>query len=287
MTAVRLELRATGKAHIGTAIVDHRRGRTHALDGVSVAQIQLFQRIVVEEAVLGYCHRVEISALGGKVITISLFVIADGAANVRIQPGQTVDHAAGAGIEREQVGAGRDISGFAVIRAHDHKAIRNVRARPVEAALLGVSPGRLLRLVRLGGVFIRDRQADPVAVVALAVPEASIDIAVVIGDGRIGLTAQRICIDPQRFQRIRVERLNRTVGEGDEEHSLRIGRRRDVKGGLFNHVAHLHDLARHRVDFEDILLRRADQIAVYENRRADRVRAIADARLIGPVHHCV
>ena len=289
---IRFELTDARNADIGAAVVDHRRRGTHALDaliiaaGAPAAQIQLLERIMIDIAIRIDGDGIEVAALGGEIVAVCLLIIADGAADIRADAGKIIDHAAGFRIQGEQPCRRTGIAHFAVVGADQQELIAGIRARPIEAAALGIRPHGLLGLGGLRGVFIRDGQADPVGIGGFAIPEAGIDIAVAIGDRRIRLAADGIGIDPQRFQRIGVERLYHT-GQRDEDHALGIGRRRNIEGGRGDHIAGLNDLSRHRIDLQNAGIHRADQIAVHQNRRADYGGVERLARLIRPVEQGV
>ena len=200
---------------------------------------------------------------------------------------QAVDDTAAYRVDRQKRRRIRAVSTLSVIRSHDQKTVAYASARPIEPAVCSIDPGCELLLVRSCGVLVCYGDTDPIRRLGLPAPEASIDIAVSIGDRRIRLTAERILVDPDRFQRRRIERLDDTVRKCDEQHPLRIGRRRDVERRLLDHRAGLLDLARCCIDLKDVLFCCADEIPVNEDRRADGVRAIADTGLICPIQNGV
>ena len=290
MAGVGFELTGAGDADIGAVVVDDGRAGAHGgicrFAGV-VVELQRPKLADLPDAVLGRdAGLIEIAALGREVIGICLGVIADRAAQIAGNALAAVQQLAGFGVEHQK--ARRVISRVAsltVIRADKQEIIADIRARPVESAELRDRPGWDLALVLAGRILIRDRQADVIAVFALILPEAGIEIAVIYDDRAVRLAADLIHIQPEGFQRLRVKGLNAASGEADEEHAVIIGRRVDGEAGAVDHGAGRKDLAGDGVDPEELIIGIRDQVAVHEDRAADRIFIKALAQLIGPVEH--
>ena len=236
---------------------------------------------------------VEVPALGGEVEQPRVLVPRNGAAHVACQVVPAGQHRAGGGIQAQQRGGIAEILILAVVGSHQQVVVADVSARPVEAALGGVGPAGQLLLAAAVGVFIGGGQADVVGVQILLIPEAGINIALVIRQRAVGLAAQRVMVDPQRLERRRVEGLHDAVAEGHEQHAvlLAVGGGVDGKAGGIAHGAGGH----HRTGdgFHPIELGAAvdDQelqaALLDENGAAYRVGAIAVAQLVGPAEHRV
>ena len=158
---------------------------------------------------------------------------------------------AGEAVEDQQRGAVGVVTACAVIGADDGKLVGDVSTGPVEAALSGVGPAGVLGFGGGGMVFVNGIDAGKVGVSVLAVPEACVDVAVLVGDGAVGLSAQLVGVDPQRLQRLCVERLNFAAGQANEDHAVAISHGDDGVAGLINHGAFGHDLAGHAVETAD------------------------------------
>ena len=85
----------------------------------------------------------------------------------------------------------------------------------------------------------------------MTVPEARVDVAVLVGDGAVGLSAQLVGVDPQRFQGLGIECLNFAAGQANEDHAVAISHGDDGVAGLINHGAFGHRLAGHAVETAD------------------------------------
>ena len=167
----------------------------------------------------------------------------------------------------DQQGGGVDIVALAgaVVRADDAEVIRHISARPVEAADAGIGPGGELGFVRLRRVLIRHGDGNEVAGLALAVPEADIDVAVVVRRGGVGLAAERIGVDPQGFERLGVEGLDLAAGQADKDHAVGIGRRVDGEAGGTCHRALCEHLAGVDVEALDGAAGVGDEATVHQN----------------------
>ena len=71
--------------------------------------------------------------------------------------------------------------------------------------------------------------------VDLAYPKTGVDVAIVIDNRAVGLTADGVPIDPQGVQGIGVERLDRAVRQAHENHAVGVGGRVDGEAGVVIH----------------------------------------------------
>ena len=265
----------TRHAHIGAAVIHHGSGSAHAAqrNGLGLCGIDL--------AVGANDLAVEVTALGGKVHAAIL--VSDVGADIAHITSLGIDQLAGILIEHQQVRGG-DIGALsaAVVGTDDRVLIVDVSTGPVEAALAGIAPHGFLGFLGLVGSFIVHRQAHEVGVLRLTVPEACIDAAVGIGDGTVGLTAQRVGIQPQGFQCGGVKRLHAAVGQAHEDHAVGIGRRHDAEAGGAHHAAAGLDRAGVGVHLDDLGACVSVHIAAHQDGRADRVGVIARTGLAAP-----
>ena len=187
------------------------------------------------------------------------------------------------------------VASLSIVRAEQHEILRYIRPGPVEAARLGISPCRGFRFQLLVRLFIRYGQADIVGVLRFAVPESGIDVAVTNGDRAVGLSTERICVDPEGFQRLGIERLHTPIGECNEQHAVRIGRTVDGEAGLSGHRPSLDRLSGILVDAVERVPGINDECAVHQNGAADcaAARCIAvgpsaeRADLLCPIEHSI
>ena len=71
--------------------------------------------------------------------------------------------------------------------------------------------------------------------VDLAHPKTGVDVAIVIDNRAVGLTADGIPVDPQGVQGVGVKCLNGAVGQAHEDHAVGIGGRIDGEAGIVVH----------------------------------------------------
>ena len=279
------ELAGTGHTDVGTAVGDHGGGGTHGRRRGTVGaiiQMQATQRALGKSAVGVDLHLIQVAALGGEVIGLGLLIVADAAAEVTHVGGlQAVNELASLGVQRQDRTTARDIPIRTVIGGHQHEVAVDVSTGPIEA-VVGIGPGGELGLVGLGGVLVGDREAGKVGLLGLTVPEARVDIAVCIGDGAVGLAAQRIPIDPKGLQRLGIEGLHPAIGKTDKDHALGVGGGVDGKGGAAYHGAGLEDQAGLLIHLHDGGTGIGIEVAAHDDGTAHSAAAVALAQLVGP-----
>ena len=279
------ELAGTGHADVSTAVGDHGGGGTHGRRRGTVGaiiQMQATQGTLGKSAVGVDLHLIQVAALGGEVIGLGLRIVADAAAEVAYVGGlQAVNELAGLGVQRQNGAVARGIAIISVIGGHQHEVAVDVSTGPIEA-VVGIGPGGELGLVGLGGILIGDREAGKVGLLGLAVPEARVDIAVCIGDGAVGLAAQRILIDPEGLQRLGVEGLHPAIGKTDKDHALGVGGGVDGEGGAAYHGAGLEDQAGLLIHLHDGGTGIGIEVAAHDDGAAHSAAAVALAQLVGP-----
>ena len=285
VAGVRGKLSRAGNADVGSAVVDHRCGCTHGNAAHAVCQIHA--PLARQLPVAGHLDGVERAALGGEIVSVGSGVINHRAADIRVQIVPAVQQLARGGIQEQQPGGLAGIAGCAVVRSHQQEIVGHVSACPVEAALAGIVPGGALAFSGLRRAFIGDGHADEIRVASFAVPEAGVEIAVFHRQRAVGLSAQRIRVNPERFQRGRVERLHRAAGQRHKDHAVGVNRRGDGEAGLVIHIRLCLDLAAYGVHAIDLVARVGDDIAVHQNRAAHGIRIKAHAQLVRPVQCAV
>ena len=145
-----------------------------------------------------------------------------------------VKQAARAGIQRQNFAVLCGVAGSTVIGGHQQEAVGHTGARPVKARRR-IRPRGRFALPVLRRIFVRHAEADKIGLLCLGIPEACVKIAVQIGDGAVRLSAQSIFVQPQGFEALGVKGLHRAVGQGDKDHALAVGGRRDGKAGSVIH----------------------------------------------------
>ena len=285
VAGIGLELAVTGHTDVGTAVGDHGGGGTHGRRRGTVGaiiQMQATQRALGKSAVGVDLHLIQVAALGGEVVGLGLLIVADAAAEVAHVGGlQAVNELAGLGVQRQDRTTARDIPIRTVIGGHQHEVAVDVSTGPIEA-VVGIGPGGELGLGGLGGILIGDREAGEVGLLGLTVPEARVDIAVCIGDGAVGLAAQRIPIDPKGLQRLGIEGLHPAIGKTDKDHALGVGGGVDGKGGAAYHGAGLEDQAGLLIHLHDGGTGIGIEVAAHDDGAAHSAAAVALAQLVGP-----
>ena len=251
MAAVGAELAGAGDADVDSAVVHGRRAGGH---GVGIALRILDNDFLVVQNLTGIPVDLGVAqnaALGGEEHPVGFGVMGNVGAQVAADTLVGVELLAGEAVEDQQRGAVGVVTACAVIGADDGKLVGDVGARPVEAARSGVSPAGVLDLGSGGVIFVNGIDAGEVGVSVLAVPEACVDVAVLVGDGAVGLSAQLVGVDPQGFQGLGIECLNFAAGQANEDHAVAIGHGDDGVAGLINHGAFGHDLTGHAVETAD------------------------------------
>ena len=285
VAGIGLELAVTGHTDVSTPVGDHGGGGTHGRRRGTVGaiiQMQATQRALGKSAVGVDLHLIQVAALGGEVIGLGLLIVADAAAEVAHVGGlQAVNELAGLGVQGQDRTTARDIPIRTVIGGHQHEVAVDVSTGPIEA-VVGIGPGGELGLGGLGGILIGDREAGEVGLLGLAVPEARVDIAVCIGDGAVGLAAQRIPIDPKGLQRLGIEGLHPAIGKTDKDHALGVGGGVDGKGGAAYHGAGFEDQAGLLIHLHDGGTGIGIEVAAHDDGAAHSAAAVALAQLVGP-----
>ena len=282
------ELAGAGYADIGAAVVDHGGGGAHRrrlVIAAAVVQVQALQGAVRKGAVLVGLDLIQVAALGGEVIRLGGGVIGDAAAQIAHAGGrQLVQQLAGPGVQGQDGAMSGGIAAVAVIGGHQDEVAAGIGPGPVEA-VVGIRPSAQLGLLVVFGVLIGDGDAGEVCVLGLGVPEAGVDIPVAVGDGAVGLAAQRIGIDPQGIQCFGVEGLDPSVAEAHEDHAVGIGGGIDGEGGAGHHGAAGHHRAGVLIELHDLVAGIGIQIAADDDGAGHGAAAVALASLVGPHQH--
>ena len=261
-----------GNAEVDAPVVDGRRAGGHDgaglfLTGVALGVLER-QRLEVRDPA-GFPVDggiVDVAALGREEHAVGIRIVGNVGADIALAAVVGVEQLACQAVEDQQ-GGGVDIVALAgaVVRADDAEVIRHISACPVEAADAGIGPGGELGFVRLRRVLVRHGDGNEVAGLALAVPEADIDVAVVVRRGGIGLAAERIGVDPQGFERLGVEGLDLAAGQADKDHAVGIGCRVDGEAGGTCHRALCEHLAGVDVEALDGAAGVGDEATVHQN----------------------
>ena len=263
---------AAGNAEVDAPVVDGRRAGGHDgtglfLTGVALGVLER-QRLEVRD-LAGFPVDggiVDVAALGREEHAVRIRVVGNVGADITLAAVVGVEQLACQAV-KDQQGGGVDIVALAgaIVRADDAEVIRHISACPVEAADAGIGPGGELGFIRLHRVLIRHGDGNEVAGLALAVPEADIDVAVVVCRGGIGLAAERIGVDPQGFERLGVEGLDLAAGQADKDHAVGIGCRVDGEAGGTCHRALCEHLAGVDVEALDGAAGVGDEVTVHQN----------------------
>ena len=263
---------AAGNAEVDAPVVDGRRASGHDgtglfLTGVALGVLEC-QRLEVRD-LAGFPVDggiVDVAALGREEHAVRIRVVGNVGADITLAAVVGVEQLACQAV-KDQQGGGVDIVALAgaVVRADDAEVIRHISACPVEAADAGIGPGGELGFIRLHRVLVRHGDGNEVAGLALAVPEADIDVAVVVCRGGIGLAAERIGVDPQGFERLGVEGLDLAAGQADKDHAVGIGCRVDGEAGGTCHRALCEHLAGVDVEALDGAAGVGDEATVHQN----------------------
>ena len=263
---------AAGNAKVDAPVVDGRRAGGHDgtglfLTGVALGVLER-QRLEVRD-LAGFPVDggiVDVAALGREEHAVRIRVVGNVGADITLAAVVGVEQLACQAV-KDQQGRGVDIVTLAgaVVRADDAEVIRHISACPVKAADAGIGPGGELGFIRLHRVLVRHGDGNEVAGLALAVPEADIDVAVVVCRGGIGLAAERIGVDPQGFERLGVEGLDLAAGQADKDHAVGIGCRVDGEAGGTCHRALCEHLAGVDVEALDGAAGVGDEVTVHQN----------------------
>ena len=93
---------------------------------------------------------------------------------------------------------------------------------PIEAALNDIAPKCLLSFGGVFSIFIGNRNANISRILSFTVPETRINITIRICYGRKCLTFKRVAVNPKGFKGFCIERLNGSVGERCENHTVGV-----------------------------------------------------------------
>ena len=241
---------------IHISVVNHRSTGTHK----SIIRICLSIQVVKFSVSSKVCT-VEIACLGGKVYF-----------SVCISYGRTLVTHDLMGIQKlaGQLVAGDDMSGalasgFSVIGSVYNVVSNYHRTSPVESSLNHVSPECFLCLCSIGRIFIRYRNTHISCFSSLTVPESGVHISIRIGDRRQCLSAQRIRVDPQRFQGVGIKGLYGTICKWCEDHAVGIGSWCITPVNTFNHVAFCQDTSIRHAYLVDLLVAHDNQTVIHND----------------------
>ena len=127
--------------------------------------------------------------------------------------------------------------------------------------------------------------ADEVAVFGFTVPVAGIDIAVMISDGGVILTAHRIDEYPDGFQSLCIKGFNSATGLRAENQAIAIGGGNDIKTAIAIHLVCGQYFAGLQVSLCDRSLAHKDQRVIRNNHATGRI-GPACAFGNNPFGHC-
>ena len=196
MATVCAELCRAGDADIGPPIVNGGCAGGHGgIGGIVRIVVELQGADILNGTLFVHSGLVEVAALAGEVILAVVMGdrAADVAGHIHLVGGQQF---AGLGIKGQQTGLAGGVAGSAVIRADQQEVVAHIGTGPIEAALAGVVPSGELFFHRLRGVLVGGAQAHIVGLVDLAHPKTGVDVAIVIDNRAVGLTADGVPIDP-------------------------------------------------------------------------------------------
>ena len=249
----------TGHAHVGASVADHGGGGAHT------AQRHRLAGAAVDLAVRAHDLAVHRAALAGEEDAAARLIIGHVGPQVAGVGRLGIRQLAGALVEDQQLAGVVRIAAVPVIGGDHHVFVVGVGPRPVEAAVVGAAPQGDLGLRLAVGFLIVRRQAHEVGRAALAPPESHVHAAVGVGDGGVGLAAQRVGVDPQGLQRIGAERLHPPVLQAHEDHAVAVGGRDDGEVGGVLHGLGDQRLAGGGVQLQDVGARVGVHIAVHED----------------------
>ena len=220
------KLADTGNTHISTTVVDNGGRGAHRRCSVIVStiiQVQTAQGVFGECAVCFNLDLVEVAALCGKVVGVGSSIVHNATALVtHIGKDLLIQQNTGGGMQGQNGSRTLRIAISTIVSADQYKVVASICACPVET-VMGIGPGCKLGFGGVGGILIGHSQTDEVCLLGFAVPETGIDIAVVICDGAVGLTAQGVAVYPQRGQVFCVKGLHTAVGQCHEDHTVAVG----------------------------------------------------------------
>ena len=267
----------TCNADVRSAVVNNRSGGAHA------AEVDVLEACGVNRAgcpVDGYA--VEVTCLGGEVNLVGCFVIRNAGTDVAVDVLDGAYDFAVFRIEYEEFCGIAGVAAVAVIGSDYDELIGGVCTCPVEAALCSVDPKCVFLFGGVGGIFVGSVDASKVRIAGFAVPEACVDVAVLVGDLSVRLTAKFVLINPEGFKGVCAERLNTTAGKSYENHAVRISGRNDGEAGGTDHFAGCNRFTGFFVDLDDIAACVSVDIAADNNRGADCAAAHAVTGLFSP-----
>ena len=283
MPGILRELAFAADADIGAPVCNDRGRRTHAADG----KLRPVGQLPCTICTFLHPHAVKIAALGVKIERLCRGIVADRAADISCEAVHRIQKRAALRIQQQEVGRRARVAALAVICSDQNVVAAHISACPVEAALLHIAPRFSFCFQLAGRDFIGQGQTDEACVLDLAVPEARVGVAVRDRNRAVRLTAERIGVKPERFQRICVECLNASVGKTDQNHALGIGRVVDGKAGRTRHRAFLQNLSGVLVNLHDFCSGVGNQIPADQNRVADGSFIVSLADLACPIECAV
>ena len=282
MAGIRRKLARAADADIRAAIVYDRRGGAHAAERELSSVRELPRR-----SILLYLYAVEVPTLGGEVEGIRRFVIADGAADIAGEAVHGIEQRAALRLKQQKACRIAFISGIPVVRADHNIVFTGIGSGPVEAAASHRAPRCGLFLCLTVRVLIRQGNADEAGILGFSIPEAGIGVVAQNCDRAVRLTAQRVRVKPQRFQRFGVERLDPAIGQADQHNAVRIGRPVDGKAGRTGHIAGGFYCTGRLVYAVNMTACIDDQAVIHQNGVADRACIPSVSQRGSPVEHAV
>ena len=267
MTGISTKLAGSADTDVSSVSIDGRSTGTHGDSFTAIFQLDILQSIFINNTIFIYGHPIEISALGCEIVGVCPLLSHNVASNIPgVRKRDLADHSSRLRIQRKKTGMSGRIACFTIIGSNQDKIIRYISSCPVETALLRIGPGSFLLFLGGRRIFIRHRQAYKIRTLHFWPPETGINISILIDNRTVRLTAQFIMVDPQRFQRIRIKRLDTAIRQPHEDHAVRIGRRINGKAGSMIHGSAGFHFSRHFVHFIDLVFCVSINIIPYQNR---------------------
>ena len=217
----------------------------------------------------------QVAIFGGEVDTALGFAVGHGGALVTAAgEGQVGNDGAVILVHAVHMGVA-GIAAGAVVGAHDHSVTQDNGTGPVEAAGDGLVPDQ----AAVGHI-----NTDVVGILIFAVPEAGVNAAVGVSNGRKRLAAQGILINPDGFQSFGVKGLDGAAGQGAEDQTVSIGAGGVAEVGRGRHGGLLQNLARLQIQLIQGGAGHNDQGVVHDDLHAG-VGAPTGAKLFGPLQN--
>ena len=156
-------------------------------------------------------------------------------------------------------------SGSSIICAINNIVTGHNRTGPIEAALNDIAPKCLLSFGGVFSIFIGNRNANISRILSFTVPETRINITIRICYGRKCLTFKRVAINPKRFKRFCIERLNGSVGERCENHTVGVCCRSIAPVNSLYHFALNKNFAVRHTEFINVFTAHHNQAVINYN----------------------